>query len=241
MNETTKRRLVGAAVLVAVGVLLPVLVVWWAQPDDGLDGESVRVYEINKSGEAVPVGEGEKTAAKDGEPSEAETGPADAGAGGGGKRPADGQSATASRDGADTAPAEPRPDETRGTPEVERAPEPEPQAPPQTASAEPPAAEPDDTAEPEPSTSESAAEPAADEPGWVVQIGSFSEAANARQMKADVPEGYRAFIATGTVNGQSYHRVRVGPYPSEAEAEAAAGRLGEAGYATQVQRRNPEG
>lgn len=50
-----QKRMLGAAALVGVGVLVPVLLVWWAQPSGPVAGQAVRIYEIRPSGEAVPA------------------------------------------------------------------------------------------------------------------------------------------------------------------------------------------
>lgn len=59
MNETLRKRLVGAAVLIALGILLPFGLVQWLGEAPSYDGDSVRVYEITPEGRARPVAEAE--------------------------------------------------------------------------------------------------------------------------------------------------------------------------------------
>lgn len=227
MNQVLKNRLVGAAVLVVVGVLIPATLVWWAQPDDSLANGEVRVYEINEQGEAVPVDEAgskdQKTSAA-GQSLSSESASdhdtqqtAERSAAGPEETDASGETVTTEPEAQARATPEPEP---------ESKPDPEPQQPEQ----------PEFGADASASATTSASGESRPEDGWVVQIGSFSKAANARRMKSDVSDDYDAFIASGTVSGTRYHRVRVGPYDSEEAAHAAARRLGDTGYTTQVQR-----
>lgn len=242
MNEVLKNRLVGAAALIAVGILIPVGLVWWAQPDDSLDDGSVRVYEINEQGEAVPVEEtadsDQKTAPAGASPSPDES--ADSGATQEPDRTAPGvadtePSADPKSAGAQTqanTPAEPV-----ATPEPEPASgserKSEPKAP-QTGTDDGTESRDDET----PAPTETAGE-SRPEKGWVVQIGSFSKVDNARSMKNEVADDYPVSIASGTVSGTQYHRVRIGPYASEQAAQETARQLDGAGYTTQVQQTEP--
>jgi cell division protein FtsN len=55
---------------------------------------------------------------------------------------------------------------------------------------------------------------------YILQVGSFQSSAEAEQMKAQLAMiGFSANIQTVTVNGQSWHRVRVGPFEGAREAE----------------------
>lgn len=241
MNPTLKNRLVGAAVLVAVGILIPVALILWAQAGGGLADGNVRVYKINEQGEVVPLAE---SASRDHQRSDAGessvTGQAstDSAPDSTGQAPANSQAQepegatqpeNSTGNGANSKPVIPaRPEwDVESQPEpgtTERAPEPAP-AP---ESAPEPAPEPAPAPEPPPAD-------ARPEEGWVVQIGSFSKAKNAHDLESQVADEYPVFITVGTVSGTQYHRVRVGPFASEQAAEQAAHRLSEAGYATQVQ------
>ena len=63
---------------------------------------------------------------------------------------------------------------------------------------------------------------------WVVQIGSFSEAANAvaesERLRA---AGYSSFVEPYTVEGRDFFRVKIGPESRRQDAEALAARLAE--------------
>jgi cell division septation protein DedD len=62
--------------------------------------------------------------------------------------------------------------------------------------------------------------------GWWVQLGAFGEAANAAQLVSRVATyGYTARVFELTSGGRVMHRVRVGAFASENEAEAAASAL----------------
>ncbi len=55
---------------------------------------------------------------------------------------------------------------------------------------------------------------------WFVQVGSFSQEANALELRDQLREaGYTAFVETSTVEGQTKHRVKVGPEMDRGEAE----------------------
>lgn len=68
--------------------------------------------------------------------------------------------------------------------------------------------------------------PAASSGGWVVQVGAFGSAGTARKLVGDLGgAGYRAFVSPVTRGGKTLHRVRVGPEPGKAGAERLAQRL----------------
>jgi DedD protein len=80
----------------------------------------------------------------------------------------------------------------------------------------------------------SAPDPSAQK-GWLVQLGSFSEEANARRLAERVSTfGYRANITSHRTSGRVMYRVRVGPESSRARAQAAASALGAHGFPAQV-------
>lgn len=57
---------------------------------------------------------------------------------------------------------------------------------------------------------------------WVVQAGSYGSEANASQvMRKLQSHGLHAFISRFLKGGQSYYRVRVGPYAERSQAEHA--------------------
>ncbi|MBI5268158.1 MAG: SPOR domain-containing protein [Burkholderiales bacterium] len=113
---------------------------------------------------------------------------------------------------------EPRP-EPKADAKVEAKPEVKP-----TPRPEPPSAKPEARAEPQPAPK--AADAAADTGRFVVQIGAFAEASSAREARMKVEamglKTYTQVIESAT--GRRI-RVRVGPYATKAEAEKAARRI----------------
>ncbi|MCM2311148.1 MAG: SPOR domain-containing protein [Steroidobacteraceae bacterium] len=68
--------------------------------------------------------------------------------------------------------------------------------------------------------------PAATSGGWVVQVGAFGSADAARKLVAELGgTGYRAFVSPVTRGGKTLHRVRVGPEPEKPGAERLAQQL----------------
>ncbi len=75
-----------------------------------------------------------------------------------------------------------------------------------------------------------AAPSAAGAPRYVLQAGSYDDAGKADEVKAKLALlGFTAQIQPVTVNGRSWNRVRVGPYPSASELEIAKRTLAENG------------
>jgi cell division protein FtsN len=106
-------------------------------------------------------------------------------------------------------------DATTEAPVVAAAREPEP-APAVATSPPPPAATP-----PRPAPA-----PAATGGDWTVQLGSFSEEANARRVaQRSGTFGYKAEVSTIKRGGRTLYRVRVGSARSRAEAEATVSAL----------------
>jgi DedD protein len=70
---------------------------------------------------------------------------------------------------------------------------------------------------------------------WAVQLGSFSNQANAERLAADLrKQGYAAFLSQLKTSGGSLQRVRVGPQKDRDSAEAVAAKLKAAGHTSQV-------
>ena len=73
--------------------------------------------------------------------------------------------------------------------------------------------------------------------GWAVQVGSFTSVENARRLAADLAaSGFPARVSSHDDGGQRLSRVRVGPVPDRADAEALAARLERAGQTAQIVR-----
>jgi DedD protein len=70
---------------------------------------------------------------------------------------------------------------------------------------------------------------------WAVQLGSFSNQANAERLAADLrKKGYAAFLSQLQTESGQLHRVRVGPQDSRDSAESIAAKLNAAGHKGQV-------
>jgi DedD protein len=78
--------------------------------------------------------------------------------------------------------------------------------------------------------------PAASTTGmWAVQLGSFSNKANAEKLAADLrKQGYAAFLSQLATDSGQLHRVRIGPQKDRDSAEVMAQRLAKAGHKGQV-------
>lgn len=77
---------------------------------------------------------------------------------------------------------------------------------------------------------EDAAEPAT-AARYVLQAGSYPEARAAEEAKARLAlAGFSARVLPVTINGRTWHRVRVGPYATAREVESAKRSLAENGF-----------
>ena len=66
---------------------------------------------------------------------------------------------------------------------------------------------------------------------YLIQVGSFRTAADAEALKAQLAlQGMVARIQEVTVNGESWHRVRLGPYDTAGAADSARRDLREQGF-----------
>jgi len=111
-------------------------------------------------------------------------------------------------------------------------------APAKAPAAAPPADKPAPKAAPKPAAAANAA-PAAKAPvtlsAWVVQIGSFGTRQKAEELVAKLQaKGFRAFTLPYTSGGRTLHRVRVGPEQSRKMADEIAKRLEADGYQPHV-------
>ncbi len=70
---------------------------------------------------------------------------------------------------------------------------------------------------------------------WAVQLGSFSNQANADRLAADLrKQGFAAFLSQLQTESGSLHRVRIGPQKNREGAEAMAAKLNSAGHKGRV-------
>ena len=67
--------------------------------------------------------------------------------------------------------------------------------------------------------------------GWFIQVGSYSNQANARgALQKLFGMGMTTVLQPVKVGQNTWYRVRVGPYPAEGAALAALGRIKQSGY-----------
>lgn len=205
MDEALKARLIGAAVLVAVAVLLIPELLSGRRPVESVTGEGgaesgTRTIVINL--------------------------------GGGGTRPAEPVESRSPSPAVPLAGSEPgsapevAPSYETVAParESERASPPDEQPPPVSGVAAPA------TPTPAPATASQAQPTPAAAPrttgGWAVQVGAFGSAATANDLvKKLAADGYHAFVAPVQRGGKTLHRVRVGPAPDKPGAERMASQL----------------
>ncbi len=70
---------------------------------------------------------------------------------------------------------------------------------------------------------------------WAVQLGSFSNRANAERLASDLrEEGFAAFLSRLDTGSGELHRVRIGPQKDRDAAETVAAKLTDAGHEGQV-------
>lgn len=75
-----------------------------------------------------------------------------------------------------------------------------------------------------------ASAPPANKTSYLLQIGSFPKSGDAEALKAKLAlQGFRADIQPVTINGQTWNRVRLGPFSSASNLEAAKKKLDAAG------------
>jgi Cell division protein len=66
--------------------------------------------------------------------------------------------------------------------------------------------------------------------GYLLQVGAFPNPADAETMKAKLAmQGFVANVQSVNVNGQTFHRVRLGPFPTASALETTKQRLSSAG------------
>lgn len=210
MDKALKQRMVGAVVLIALGVIfIPMLL----DGGSGENGERSVELEIPAAPDReyrsrrLPLGEsgGSDSGESRGEverPAESRPDTSD----GTGEVP---QPEPADGDGTRDEPAEPEdgdisPGETAGDDgSGDASPEPEP--------------------EPEPASAGSGDGDAGEQSlvNWFVQVGSFSQESNAVELRDRLRNaGYAAFVESSTVEGKTTHRVRIGPEMDRSRAES---------------------
>jgi cell division protein FtsN len=75
---------------------------------------------------------------------------------------------------------------------------------------------------------------------FILQVGSFRNAADAEQMKAQLALlGSVATVQSVTVNGETWHRVRIGPFEGARKADEMRRLLSDNQIDTLVMKANP--
>jgi DedD protein len=71
--------------------------------------------------------------------------------------------------------------------------------------------------------------------GWAIQVGSFTSRENAEHFASELrARNFVASVSGSTTNGRKLYRVRVGPEPDRASAQALAARLRAAGHSGSI-------
>lgn len=215
MDEALKRRLIGAGLLLVAAFLLVSML-----PEPRLrtaPEEDLRVVTIDLNAPEIPAGEAVALAATDASSTSA---PAAVAA------PTE-SAAQASEEGAPPEIGEKEESEPAVPAPAKPAPTVRP-SPPSPAVAAKPATTPDS----KPAQVAAAKPSTASGPRWWVQIGSYSDIANARQVEARLRELQQPAVVApiDTAKGTLY-RVRGGPYASETQAQAAHAAIVRGGYA----------
>jgi len=235
MDQGLKERLIGAAVLVALGVwLIPWL----------LDGRQEQVELATPSSSVrLPAPDGPlpvrtQMLSVDAAKSEPLAGDA---------RPeaaAEPAPIPASTTAADTAVAVAEPAPAAPAPAAQSAPTPkpapaksvpDPAAAQRVATATPPAAASKPAPKPAASAASASPQAASARGDWAVQLGSFGAEENAQKVaRKAMVYGYKPVVANLRASGRAMYRVRIGPYRSRAEADATASALSAHGFTPQV-------
>ncbi|KQW24838.1 SPOR domain-containing protein [Acidovorax sp. Root402] len=234
MRRRARHRLIGAAVLVLVGVIgFPLL--FDTQPRPIPVDIPIEIPDRNKVAPlVVPAPVAEATAAKPVAPSTPEPAPTAAA-----QRPAPSRNAAANglADGeelvpsARTAAAKPAPAPAVAPPKPEVKHEAKPPAAPAPSPVpEPKPARADDSARArallEGRSTEAPAAAGAEEARFIVQVGAFADAEKAREARTKVERaGLKTYMQVVDTKDGKRTRVRVGPFTNRAEADKAAARI----------------
>ena len=226
MDESLKARLIGAAVLVALAVLLiPELLSGRkaAEPvaEEGAGPRGTRTFTI-ELGQAPGQATRSPTTTSAPLPSAAPANPLPAPpVTDPGTEPLAGQTAETDAEAAAAPQPEPMP-----APAATTAAKPAQSAPPSVETV------PDATPRSEPKPPPALSGP---DGGWAVQVGAFGSADTARKLVQDLNgAGYRAFVSPVNRGGKTLYRVRVGPAGDRASAEQLVPRLKARGLPTTV-------
>lgn len=230
MNEVVRKRVIGAAILIIIGIALPVLLSRCMHAPVGED-QAMRVYEIQPSGDIEPVNVQAGRAEPDTEATQsAQAGGTTAAGNAANTAPESIAAATlANESGATTTTTTPKQAQPQSRPE--REPESQPAADEAEAAA---VATTEPSGDEQAQTAAQGLERSAPSGAWVVQVASFSTEDDARAMAKQLGEAYDVFYTSAQVNGATWYRVRIGPFDTGAEAKNAAAELRAQGRDTLV-------
>lgn len=212
MQDVVRKRLIGAVVLVLVGITLPFLLSR-CMHGPSQDDQAMRVYEVTPSGGVEPINQpvaGATDAAMDG--TSAPTPPTTADT---------------------TAPTPTTATAARTTPKSTAAKDTTPSTPAGAASTPDERATTTATAQP---ADESSLRKKATAGSWVVQVASFAAEKDAQALAQRLDDAYDVFYTSAQVDGNTWFRVRIGPFGSDAAAKNAAAELRAQGRDTLVVR-----
>lgn len=214
MQDIVRKRLVGAVVLVLVGITLPFLLSR-CMHGPSQDDQAMRVYEVTPSGGVEPINQPVAGATDD---------------------TMDGTSAPTPPTAVDTTAPTPTTTTATAAPTT-----PTPTAPKDTTQSMPAGAAPTPD---EAATTTAAAQPAdesslrknATAGSWAVQVASFAAEKDAQALAQRLDDAYDVFYTSAQVDGNTWFRVRIGPFGSDAAAKNAAAELRAQGRDTLVVR-----
>lgn len=242
MNDVMKKRLIGVVILVAIGILVPTLLSRCMGNSDnsGSSSDDMRVYEVQPDGNATradqtsdddTAGEASNSNKPASQPrmpdamspqrehddtsgqQKSFTPPPVHG-----NQNEDDDSDSGSRDresdASDEAP-------TRSTPRAERS---EP-APSRRGGSDYGASTLGGSGSAGSSSSSASASAEKNVSGWVVQVGSFSQQANARDLSRQLGNDFDTTYSAVQVGGRTLYHVYVGPFSAESAARSAASKL----------------
>jgi DedD protein len=209
MERQLKERIVGAIVIVALGII----VIPWL-----LDGPAQSPRPVERALELPPAEQPGRTYTIPLDPSAGPPVAVDSGPAPAAPRPGAG---AIQRPAREPAAAELQPQPAPAEPPARVAPQPVPQPAPQ--------ATPRSAPQPAPSPAVTPA-PAGDGP-WTVQVGSFSQQQNAEGLQRQLrSQGFEAFVSRIATDAGSMYRVRVGPVPDRQSADELLARVRAAGH-----------
>lgn len=220
MERALKERIIGAVVLVAAAVLLVPVFLDGSTDDTNIVSERITLPGQSKDGIRTVVLDRDRS-----EPVPSSTATQE--------RSEPGQSEPVQSDAARPEPPASEPESPAAEPAATQTAETQPAPATNDEPALPQAAEPEASA---PAASETAPQPSRSGTGmYAVQLGSFSNQANAKRLAAELrQQGFAAFLSKlDTANGE-LHRVRIGPQRDRQSAETMAARLERAGQTGQV-------